>query len=80
MTEIAYEECDWTIGFIETRWLKQGLGDAYAKAHAHYRSQSALGETLLPEEVASSIVSLLLSAKITGQLLTVDAGRSLGPA
>ncbi len=65
-------------GFTETRWLKQGLGDQYARAKAAYCEQSALGTTLTPEEVAASIVALLESKKITGQLLTVDAGRSIG--
>ncbi len=65
-------------GFTETRWLKQGLGDQYARAKAVYCEQSALGTTLTPEEVAASIVALLESKKITGQLLTVDAGRSIG--
>ncbi len=65
-------------GFTETRWLKQGLGDQYAGAKAAYCGQSALGTTLTPEEVAASIVALLESKKITGQLLTVDAGRSIG--
>ena len=32
----------------------------------------------MPEEVAASIVGLLESKKITGQLLTIDAGRSIG--
>ena len=65
-------------GFTETRWLKQGLGDQYDRAKAAYCEQSALRTTLTPEEVAASIVALLESKKITGQLLTVDAGRSIG--
>lgn len=65
-------------GFTETRWLKQGLGEQYARAKAGYCEQSALGTTLTPEEVAASIVALLESRKITGQLLTIDAGRSIG--
>jgi len=67
-------------GFTETRWLKQGLGDAYEPARDAYRKQSALQSTLAPEDVAEAIVSLLLARKITGQLLTVDAGRALAPA
>src|SRR5260370_37571587 len=65
-------------GFTETRWLKQGLGDQYDPVKAAYFKQSALGTTLTPEEVAASIVALLEAKKITGQLLTVDAGRSIG--
>jgi 3-oxoacyl-[acyl-carrier protein] reductase len=65
-------------GFIETRWLKRGLGDQYARAREAYCKQSALEATLTPEEVAASIVGLLESKKITGQLLTIDAGRTIG--
>ncbi len=65
-------------GFIETRWLKQGLGDQYARAREAYCKHSALEATLTPEEVAASIVGLLESKKITGQLLTIDAGRTIG--
>ena len=67
-------------GFTETRWLKQGLGDAYEPAREAYRKQSALQSTLAPEDVAEAIVALLHARKITGQLLTIDAGRALGPA
>ena len=65
-------------GFTETRWLKQGLGPAYDRARDAYRAHSALADTMVPEEVAESIVALLLARKITGQLLTVDAGRGIG--
>ena len=67
-------------GFTETRWLKQGLGDAYEPARENYRKQSALQTTMAPEDVAEAIVSLLHARKITGQLLTIDAGRGLGTA
>src|SRR3954467_4679521 len=65
-------------GFTETRWLKLGLGSAYDRAREAYRAQSALADTMIPEEVAESIVALLFARKVTGQLLTVDAGRGLG--
>jgi 3-oxoacyl-[acyl-carrier protein] reductase len=65
-------------GFIETGWLKRGLGDRYEQAREAYRAQSALGATLTSEEVATSIIALLAATKITGQLLTIDAGRGLG--
>lgn len=67
-------------GFTETRWLKQGLGAEYDRVRKAYREKSALSTTLLPEEVAASIVALLEAKKVTGQLHTVDAGRALGPA
>jgi 3-oxoacyl-[acyl-carrier protein] reductase len=65
-------------GFIETRWLKDGLGDKYAAAREAYTRQSALGATLTPDDVAACIVALLQAEKITGQLQTIDAGRGLG--
>jgi 3-oxoacyl-[acyl-carrier protein] reductase len=65
-------------GFTETRWLKLGLGPLYDRAREAYRAQSALADTMIPEEVAESVVSLLYARKITGQLLTVDAGRGIG--
>jgi 3-oxoacyl-[acyl-carrier protein] reductase len=65
-------------GFTETRWLKLGLGPAYDRAREAYRAQSALADTMIPEEVAESVVTLLFAKKITGQLLTIDAGRGIG--
>ena len=65
-------------GFIETRWLQQGLGAAYGPARKSYCEKSALGTTLQPEEVAAEIVALLLAKKVTGQLRTIDAGRGIG--
>jgi 3-oxoacyl-[acyl-carrier protein] reductase len=65
-------------GFIETNWLKTGLGAAYEKARDNYRANSVLGATLLPEDVADCIVALLNAAKITGQLQIIDGGRGLG--
>jgi 3-oxoacyl-[acyl-carrier protein] reductase len=62
-------------GFIETRWLKDGLGENYAKARNAYKASSVLATTLLPEDVADCIVALLKATKITGQLQTIDAGR-----
>lgn len=65
-------------GFIETMWLQNGLGASYEAAHRAYRSQSALEAVLTPDDVADAIIALLGSAKITGQLLRVDAGKQLG--
>jgi 3-oxoacyl-[acyl-carrier protein] reductase len=68
-------------GFIETRWLQQGLGpEVYAASEAAYKAHSALHAILQPEEVAQSILSLLDAGKMTGQLLTLDAGLGAGIA
>ncbi len=67
-------------GFTETRWQRNELGAGFERARDGYRALTALRETVTPEEVAESIAALLRARKITGQLLTVDAGRVLGPA
>jgi 3-oxoacyl-[acyl-carrier protein] reductase len=68
-------------GFIETRWLQEGLGpERYAAAQAGYRAQSALQATLAPDEVADNIIWLLHAGKMTGQLVTLDAGKGVGSA
>jgi 3-oxoacyl-[acyl-carrier protein] reductase len=66
-------------GFIETRWLQQGLGaERYAKVRADYREQAALDAVLSPDDVAATICWLLDAEKLTGQLVTIDAGRGVG--
>jgi 3-oxoacyl-[acyl-carrier protein] reductase len=65
-------------GFIETRWLQQGLGGAYDKVRAGYCAQAALGAVLTPADAAETIVWLLDAAKVTGQLVTIDAGKAIG--
>lgn len=67
-------------GFTETRWHRVQLGAGFERARDGYRALSPLRESIAAEEVAESIVSLLRARKITGQLLAVDAGRTLGPA
>jgi 3-oxoacyl-[acyl-carrier protein] reductase len=65
-------------GFTETRWLKEGLGEQFDRARDAYRANSALQSTIAPEEVADAVVALLRPGKITGQLISVDAGRGIG--
>lgn len=66
-------------GFIETRWLQQGLGlDRYAKVRDDYRAQAALDAVLSTDDVADAILWLLDAKKVTGQLATIDAGRGVG--
>jgi 3-oxoacyl-[acyl-carrier protein] reductase len=65
-------------GFIETRWLKEGLGADYERARQAYCDRSALSTILRPEDVADAILALLRAPKVTGQLHTIDAGRGLG--
>lgn len=67
-------------GFIETEWLRNGLGDSYQKAYDAYRAQSALEAVMSPEDVAEAIIALAGAGKVTGQLLRVDAGKGVGRA
>ena len=68
-------------GFIQGRWLKSALGDAYEDHKAHWEKNSPLGKAATPEEVAAVILWLIESAVlITGQTIVADAGMTLGPA
>ncbi len=67
-------------GFIETEWLRNGLGESYQKAYDAYRAQSALEAVMSAEDVAEGIVGVAAMAKVTGQLLRVDAGKGVGRA
>jgi len=68
-------------GLIDASWLRNGLGEAlFEQVAAGYKAQSALHDTLTPEDAAHSIIALLAMPKLTGQLLTVDAGRRVGAA
>lgn len=65
-------------GFIETSWLKAGLGASYEARRQAYKDTAALAEVLTPEDVADAILYLLGATKVTGQLLRIDGGRQIG--
>ncbi len=67
-------------GFVEGRWLREGLGDvAYERVKAQWEGSAALGRVSTPEEIAGVIGWLLADAPVvTGQLITADAGMVLG--
>lgn len=67
-------------GLIEGRWMRDGLGDeAYERVRAQYAETALLGRVAAPEHIASAIGWLLDPACLmTGQLMVVDAGFSLG--
>jgi 3-oxoacyl-[acyl-carrier protein] reductase len=68
-------------GFIQGRWLKNALGDAYEEHKAHWEKTSPLRKAATPEEVAATILWLVESAVLmTGQTIITDAGMMLGPA
>lgn len=67
-------------GLIESRWLKDGLGEeVYNTVRQNFANSSALEKTCKPEDVADAIVWLIEGADlVTGQLITVDGGFLLG--
>lgn len=67
-------------GFIESRWLREGYGDAtYEKAKVNYVNSVALERVCTPEEIAEAIGFLIEGATLTtGQLLTLDGGLLMG--
>ncbi len=68
-------------GFIQGRWLKNALGDAYEDHKAYWETSSPLRKAATPEEVAATILWLVESAVLmTGQTVVLDAGMMLGAA
>jgi 3-oxoacyl-[acyl-carrier protein] reductase len=67
-------------GMIEGRWLRDGLGEkAYERTRLEFIKGSALGRVCTAADVAGVIGWLIVGTTvITGQLLVVDAGASLG--
>lgn len=67
-------------GLIESRWLKNGLGEeVYENVRQNFSDASALRKTCRPEDIADAIVWLIEGAAlVTGQLITVDGGFLLG--
>lgn len=62
-------------GFIDTRWLRQGLGEFYDVAKQRTAEQTPLGRVASSEDVAQVVLSLIESADfVTGQTITVDGG------
>ena len=63
-------------GFIDTRWLRRGLGDqAFEAVKAQQSKQAALQKVCGPHDVAQVILSLIEGADlVTGQTLLADGG------
>ena len=68
-------------GFIETRWLKSGLGDVnFEKLKSSQERNTVLQAASTPAEIAEPVIYFALSARhTTGETLIVDAGTHLGP-
>jgi len=65
-------------GFIEGRWMREGLGERYPASRESFASASALGRVCQPEDVAAAIVSLITgSDMVTGHTLVCDGGALL---
>lgn len=69
-------------GMISSRWMKDGLGEeAFAGVARGFAEASALGDISSPEEIAAGAIFLACDAtKMTGQLMTIDGGYTLGRA
>jgi len=62
-------------GFIDTRWLKQGLGKGYEGAKRFQSEQTPLKRVATPEDVAQVVLSLIEGADfVTGQTIAIDGG------
>jgi 3-oxoacyl-[acyl-carrier protein] reductase len=67
-------------GMIDGRWMREGLGEAsFERVRQDFSSLSALERICQPEDIAQAIVWLLEPGSVvTGQLIRVDAGYTLG--
>ena len=63
-------------GFIETRWLKSGLGDQiYEMGKAAESKRAPLKAVCTPEDVSQLVLSLIEGADmVTGQTVVIDGG------
>lgn len=71
-------------GFVETPWLKQGLGEGpdgrYDASVKAYQGRATLAAVMSPEDVARTAWYLGVDAvKTTGEVISVDAGAKLLP-
>ncbi|MCH8900690.1 MAG: glucose 1-dehydrogenase [Chloroflexi bacterium] len=65
-------------GFIDTRWLRQGLGDAFDPVKQMTAAQTPLGRVSTAEDIAQVVLSLIEGADfVTGQTITVDGGSGI---
>lgn len=65
-------------GFIDSRWLRQGLGAAFDPVKQQTAAQTPLGRVSTPEDIAQVVLSLIEGADfVTGQTVTVDGGSGI---
>jgi 3-oxoacyl-[acyl-carrier protein] reductase len=66
-------------GFIDTRWLREGLASVYEPAKAQTAERTPLKRVASPEDVSQIILSLIEGAGfVTGQCVVVDGGNAIG--
>jgi 3-oxoacyl-[acyl-carrier protein] reductase len=63
-------------GFIDTRWLRNGLGEqVFEAARQHETNRAPLKDVCTPETVSQLILSLIEGADlVTGQTIVIDGG------
>jgi 3-oxoacyl-[acyl-carrier protein] reductase len=62
-------------GFIDGRWLKDGLGEMYEPLKQSFEKRLPLGRVLQPEDVAATILGVITGSDLmTGQSIVCDAG------
>jgi len=67
-------------GFIDTRWLREGLGPIYEPARQATAQQTPLGRVATPQDIAQVVLSLIEGADfVTGQTIVVDGGNIIRP-
>jgi len=65
-------------GWIRGRWMRAALGDQYDRLMERRAQRTPLGRVATPEDVAQTIVSLIVSNDfVTGQVVVIDGGYSL---
>ena len=66
-------------GFIEGEWLQDGLGENYESVRAKKAGEGLLDSVSTPKDIAAGILSMITCQKVTGHVLTVDTGHTIGP-
>jgi 3-oxoacyl-[acyl-carrier protein] reductase len=65
-------------GFIDTRWLREGLGQVFEPAKQATAQQTPLGRVSTPRDIAQVVLSLIEGADfVTGQTIVVDGGAGI---
>jgi 3-oxoacyl-[acyl-carrier protein] reductase len=65
-------------GFIDTRWLRNGLGAAYEPVKKATSDATPLQRVASPEDVAQVVLGMIESADfVTGQTVVVDGGTTI---